>query len=371
MNIGVPKEVKNHEYRVAATPGTVQALVARGHGVCVESHAGEGSGYSDDAYRKAGAQLGSAADAWAQRLVLKVKEPQPEEYAYLRRDLILFTYLHLAADKPLTEALLAARCSALAYETVQLPDGSLPLLTPMSEIAGRMAPLVGAYYLSKFAGGRGLLLSGVPGVSAGQVVILGGGVVGTQAATIALGMGAKVSVLDISHKRLAELDALFFGRVETLASTPANIAEAVPNADLLIGAVLVPGGKAPELISRELLTTMKAGSVIVDVAVDQGGCIASSRPTTHQDPTFVEAGVLHYGVSNMPGAVPMTSTQALCNETLRYVLHLAEAGLDACYKDAALALGLNTHAGKLTCQGVAQAFDLPYLPPSDALAVVA
>ena len=312
MNIGVPKEVKTHEYRVAATPGTVHGLVAHGHQVMVQTGAGVGSGFSDDEYRAQGATLvGSAAEAWAQAMVLKVKEPMAQEYGFLRDDLLLFTYLHLAADRPLTEALLKAGTTAVAYETVQLPNGSLPLLTPMSEVAGRMATQVGAHYLGKFLGGRGLLLGGVPGVQAGEVVVLGGGMVGTNAAKIAVGLGARVTILDVNHARLQYLDDVFGSSLQTLASTPANIAEMVARADLLVGAVLIPGARAPHLVTREMIATMKPGSVIVDVAVDQGGCIETIHPTTHDDPTFVVDGVVHYGVANMPGAVPNTSTTAL------------------------------------------------------------
>ena len=367
MNIGVPKEIKTHEYRVAATPGAVHALVAHGHRVSVETRAGVGSGFSDDEYTAQGATVvGSAAEAWAQEMVLKVKEPMAEEYGFLRNNL-LFTYLHLAADRPLTEALLGAGTAAVAYETVQLPSGALPLLTPMSEVAGRMAAQVGAHYLGKFLGGRGLLLGGVPGVQAGEVVILGGGVVGTNAAKIAVGLGARVTILDVNHARLAYLDDVFGSALQTLASTPANIAEMVRRADLLVGAVLIPGARAPHLVTRDMITTMKPGSVIVDVAVDQGGCIETIRPTTHDDPTFVVDGVVHYGVANMPGAVPNTSTTALSNQTLRYALALAENGTGALRHDPALLQGLNTYKGKLTYQAVGDAFGLEFTPPSVAL----
>ncbi len=368
MNIGVPKEVKTHEYRVAATPGTVHALVARGHKVSVETQAGVGSGFSDDEYAAQGGTIvGSATEAWSHEMVLKVKEPVAEEYGFLRDDLLLFTYLHLAADRPLTEALLKAGTAAVAYETVQLPNGSLPLLTPMSEVAGRMASQVGAHYLGKFLGGRGLLLGGVPGVQAGDVVVLGGGVVGVNAAKIALGLGARVTILDISHARLQYLDDVFGSRLQTLASTPANIAEMVTRADLLIGAVLIPGARAPHLVTKDMITTMKPGSVIVDVAVDQGGCIETIHPTTHDDPTFVVEDVVHYGVANMPGAVPNTSTTALSNQTLPYALALAQSGVGALQKDPALLRGLNTYKGKLTYEAVGDAFGLETTPPSIAL----
>lgn len=368
MNIGIPKEVKRHEYRVSATPGIVRALVQRGHTVVVETGAGEGSSFEDAAYEAAGARIVErAAEAWAQAMVLKVKEPVAQEYGFLRDDLLLFTYLHLAADRPLTEALLGAGTTAIAYETVQLPNGALPLLTPMSEVAGRMAPQVGAYHLERFLGGRGVLLGGVPGVQAGEVVILGGGVVGTNAAKIALGLGARVSIMDISHARLQYLDDVFGGRVQTLASNPGNVAEAVQRADLLIGAVLIPGAKAPHLVTREMLGSMKRGSVIVDVAVDQGGCIETIRPTTHDEPIYVVDDVVHYGVANMPGAVPNTSTVALSNQTLPYTLALAEYGVGALQGDRALLQGLNIHKGQLTYKAVGEAFGIEAVPPEVAL----
>ena len=367
MNIGVPKEIKRHEYRVAATPGTVKALVAQGHSVFVEKDAGLGSGFPDTAYQAEGAVLvDSAQEAWQQPFVLKVKEPIAAEYQYLRDDLTLFTYLHLAADEALTKALLEAGTTAIAYETVQLDNGALPLLTPMSEVAGRMATQVGAYYLSKFLGGRGVLLGGVPGVMAGEVVILGGGVVGNNAAKMAVGMGAHVSILDVNHSRLQYLDDVFGARVQTLNSTPANIAAAVAQADLLIGAVLIPGARAPHLVSRDMLSSMKAGSVIVDVAVDQGGCIETIRPTTHDDPTFVIDDVVHYGVANMPGAMPNTSTIALSDQTLRYTLELVNHGL-AALEDPILRRGLNTHQGHLTYNAVGKAFGIATITPEAAL----
>jgi alanine dehydrogenase len=367
MVIGVPKEIKTLENRVALTPGGVTSLVRRGHKLLVQQGAGLGSGLSDADYQKAGAEIVSAQEAWAAELVAKVKEPIQEEYQYLRKGLILFTYLHLAADEPLTRALLAGGATGIAYETVQLEDGSLPLLLPMSEVAGRMAPQVGAAALEKPHGGRGVLLGGVPGVAPASVVIIGGGIVGTNAAKIALGMGAQVTILDVSKGRMQYLDDVFGGRVITLSSTEANIAASIRHADLLIGGVLVPGAKAPKLVTREMLSTMKEASVIVDVAVDQGGCVETIKPTTHANPTYVVDGVVHYGVANMPGAVPRTSTFALTNQTLPYLLKLAERGLDALQDDPALMLGLNTHQGRLTCLGVAQAFGLPYTEPSAAL----
>lgn len=368
MNIGIPKETKIHEYRVAATPGAVRALAEAGHSVFVEAGAGVGSGFGDDDYRDQGAEIVESAEgAWAQQLVLKVKEPVASEYGYLRDDLLLFTFLHLAADRPLTDALLQAGTSAVAYETVQLDGGGLPLLTPMSEVAGRMASQVGAHYLSRFLGGGGLLLGGVPGVPAGNVVILGGGVVGINAAKIALGLGARVTILDVSHPRLQYLDDVFGGRIQTLASNVANVADTTRQADLLIGAVLIPGARAPRLVRREMLAEMKQGSVIVDVAVDQGGCIETIRPTTHDQPTFVVDGVVHYGVANMPGAVPHTSTTALSNQTLPYALRLASKGTAALLDDRALLRGLNAHQGLLTHQAVGEAFGIEVTLPGTAL----
>ena len=368
MDIGIPKETKPHEGRVAATPAAVTTLIAAGHRVRIERGAGVASGYPDDAYRAAGADVvPTAEDAWAQRLVMKVKEPTPAEYALLRADQILFTYLHLAADRPLTQALLEAGTTAVAYETVEGTHGDLPLLTPMSEVAGRMAPQVGAYHLERALGGRGVLLGGVPGVAAGSVVILGGGVVGLNAAKIAVGLGAHVTLLDVDPHRLRHLDDVFAGRVQTVMSNAGTIADAIAHADLLIGAVLIPGARAPQLVTREALRTMQPGAVIVDVAVDQGGCIETSRPTTHDHPTHVEEGVLHYGVANMPGAVPNTSTRALAYQTLPYALRLAGEGLDALRGDEGFLAGLNTHAGRLTHLGVGEALDLPAIAPGRAL----
>jgi alanine dehydrogenase len=368
MTVGVPKEVKTLENRVALTPGGVTSLVRRGHRVLVERGAGLGSGLSDAEYSKAGAELVSVDQAWAAELVVKVKEPIAQEYKYLRPDLILFTYLHLAADEALTKALLNGGTTAIAYETVQEGDGSLPLLVPMSEVAGRMAPQVGAAALEKPHGGRGVLLGGVPGVAPASVVILGGGVVGTNAAKIALGMGAQVTILELSKARQQYLDDIFGGRVITLASTEANIAAAVRHADLLIGGVLIPGAKAPRLVTRDMLSTMKEASVIVDVAVDQGGCVETIHPTTHANPTYVVDGVVHYGVANMPGAVPRTSTFALTNQTLPYLLRLAERGLEVLHEDPALLKGLNTYQGKLTYRGVAEAFGINFVEPQAVLA---
>ncbi|AIZ44054.1 alanine dehydrogenase [Deinococcus radiopugnans] len=367
MQIGLPKEIKVKENRVALTPGGVGTLVRRGHSVVVQEGAGVGSGLRDQEYIDAGATIGSAEDAWAAEMVVKVKEPIAAEYGFLRDDLLLFTYLHLAADRPLTEALLAAGTTGVAYETVQADDLSLPLLTPMSEVAGRLSVQAGAYHLQKPVGGRGVLLGGVPGVQPGHVVILGGGVVGTNAAKMAMGLGARVTILDVSHRRLTYLDDVFFGRLRTMMSSEGNIRALLPETDLLIGAVLIPGAKAPHLVTRDMLGLMQEGSVIADVAVDQGGCVETIHATTHDDPTYVEGGVVHYGVANMPGAVPRTSTFALTNATFPYVQLLADHGLDVLRGHAALQLGVNTHRGQLTYQGVADAFGLPYVQTEEAL----
>ncbi len=368
MIVGVPKEIKVKENRVSMTPGGVSTLVKRGHKVLVQKEAGVGSGISDAEYKAAGARIvPTADDAWAAQLVVKVKEPIKAEYKYLRKDLLLFTYLHLAADKPLTDRLLKSGTTAIAYETVQLEDGSLPLLTPMSEVAGRLAPQVGADALLKPNGGRGVLLGGVPGVVPGRVVIIGGGVVGTNAAKIAVGMGARVTILDVSHRRLQYLDDVFAGRLRTLASNEANIRESIETADLVIGGVLIPGARAPHLITRDMLSTMPEGSVIVDVAVDQGGCVETIKPTTHDDPTYVIDGVVHYGVANMPGAVPRTSTFALTNQTIGYAIKLAAQGVDALRTDKSLLKGLNTRHGQLTYAAVGEAFGMPSVDPLETL----
>ena len=357
MRIGLPKEIKDQEFRVGLTPASIQALTRAGHEVVVERGAGAGAGLRDDDYVSAGATLVSdPAIAWEQSMVVKVKEPQPSEYSYFRSDLLLFTYLHLAAERNLTEALISSGATALAYETIATPDGRLPLLAPMSIIAGRLAVQFGARYLERQQGGRGVLLGGIPGVAAGRVVIIGGGVVGAEAARIAVGMGAQVQIVDINVDRLSYLETLFGSRVELLYSTPAQIESIVPNADLLIGSVLVPGRKAPTLVNRELVAKMRPGSVIIDVAVDQGGCIETLRPTSHSNPTYEEAGVIHFGVPNMPGAVPWTATQALNNSTLPYVMKLANQGRDALVTDSALAQGLNVANYKLFHPAVQEVF---------------
>jgi len=363
MKIGLPKEIKDQEFRVGLTPASVKALCQQGHEVLVETGAGQGAGFTDADYQAVGAStVADGETAWAQEMVVKVKEPQPSEYRYFRKDLLLFTYLHLAAERDLTIALMKSGISAIAYETVMTVDGKLPLLTPMSIIAGRLSVQFGARYLEKQQGGRGVLLGGVPGVSPGRVTILGGGIVGTEAARIAVGMGAQVQILDISVDRLSYLETLFGSRVELLYSTAAEIERVVPNADLVIGAVLVPGRKAPTLVSRDLVAQMRPGSVIIDVAVDQGGCIETLRPTSHSQPTYVEAGVLHFGVPNMPGAVPWTATKALNNSTLPCVLKLANHGLTALSNDPALAQGLNISEGKIVYPAVQDAF--PDLVPT-------
>jgi len=357
MTIGVPKEIKDHESRVGVVPSGVAALIEAGHEVVVETGAGEASSIPDKFYERNGARIAStAAEVWrAAGLIVKVKEPQPSEYAYLRPDLLLFTYLHLAPLPDLTMRLLEARTTAIAYETIRERDGSLPLLTPMSEVAGRMSVQVGAQYLEKPNGGRGILLGGVPGVAPANVAILGGGVVGINAAKIAVGLGAHVSIIDRNLNRLRELDDIFNNQIVTLASNSWTIRESVKTADLVIGGVLVPGASAPRLVRRDMLTDMRKGSVVVDVAIDQGGCFETSRPTTHTDPIYYEEGVLHYCVSNMPAAVPHTSTLALTNATFPYVLQLASLGFGfAVEKSEPIRQGVNTHGGHITYAAVAE-----------------
>ena len=362
MLVGIPKEIKDNENRVSTTPAGVSEYVSRGHQVVVERSAGIGSGFEDSEYVTAGATLVEAhEEVFAQAdMIVKVKEPIEPEYELLREGQILYTYLHLAAEEALTHALIDRKVTSVAYETVELPNRSLPLLTPMSEVAGRMSVQVGATYLQKTNGGRGLLLGGVPGVLPANVVILGGGVVGTSAAQMALGLGANVTILDISVDRLRFLDLVLHGRINTLASNRQNIANALLDCDLLIGGVLIPGAKAPKLVTAEMVASMPNGSVIVDVAIDQGGCIETVRPTSHSNPTFVVDGVVHYCVTNMPGAVPRTSTFALSNVTLPYGVYLAEHGVKAFNMDPVLAKGVNVYDGKVTYQAVAEAFDLEY-----------
>lgn len=369
MIIGVPKEVKNNENRVAATPASVHEFISRGHRVLIETMAGSGSGYPDEEYAAEGAEIvRSAPEVWDRAdMILKVKEPVESEYGHMREGQILFTYLHLAADEPLTRALVERKVQAIAYETVQLPNRQLPLLTPMSEVAGRMSIQVGATYLQHTNGGKGILLGGVPGVPEAEVVIIGGGVVGTNAAKIALGMGANVTVIELNVERLRYLDDVLHGRIHTLASSRKNIATALEKADLVIGSVLIPGARAPKLVTADMVNKMKSGSVMVDVAIDQGGCFETSRPTTHSDPTFVVDDVVHYCVTNMPGAVPRTGTQGLTNVTTPYAMAIANKGWEkALEDDAALALGANVINGHVTYGAVADAFGLPTTTLQDA-----
>ena len=364
MVIGVPKEIKEQEQRIALVPSAAELLTKRGHTVLVEKSAGVGSGYPDEEYRKAGAEIVDLAkDVFARAdMIVKVKEPLPAEFPLLRKGQILFTYLHLAASKALTDALLKSGVTAVAYETIQVGN-RLPLLEPMSEIAGRMSVVMGAYFLAKHNGGSGVLLGGVPGVLPGRVVVIGGGTAGVNAARMATGLGADVTILEVDLERMRFLD-ITMGSAHTLYSSESHLRELMPNVDLLIGAVLVPGAKAPKLITRVMLKAMKAGSVLVDIAIDQGGCAETSRPTTHLQPTYVEEGVMHYCVANMPAAYARTATQALTNITYRYVELLADLGLDeACKKQPALIGGINTRDGKLTCRAVAEAHGLKYEAP--------
>jgi alanine dehydrogenase len=370
MIIGVPKEIKDNEYRVAATPGGIHQLKREGHRVLVQTGAGEGSGFSDAEYAEAGAELiPEAARIWSTAdMIMKVKEPLSQEYDHLREGLILYTYLHLAANEKLTRELMKRKVTGVAYETVELPNGALPLLTPMSEVAGKMSVQTGAHYLEKMNGGRGKLLGGIPGVLACDVVILGGGTVGTNAAIVALGMGASVLIIDVNPDRLRYLTEVLHGSLKTLVSTPRNIAEALKRADLVIGAVLVKGAKAPRLVTRQMVEEMKPGSVMVDVAVDQGGCFETTRTTSHSEPTYQINGVIHYCVPNIPGAVPRTSTYGLSNVTLPYAVRLANLGFAAAVaQDPTLAKGVNTCKGHVTYRAVAEAFDIPYRPLSELL----
>jgi alanine dehydrogenase len=370
MKIGVATEIKPQEYRVALTPAGTRELVQKGHGVLVEAGAGAGSAFPDDAYERAGATIVGLDEVWeGVDLLLKVKEPIAAEYARLREDLTLFTYLHVAADEPLTRALVDSGITAIAYETVETDRGALPLLAPMSEIAGRLAPQAGADHLEKPKGGRGILLGGVAGVAPARVLVIGGGMVGYNAAVIALGMGAQVTILERSVERMRFLEQTLSGRVQLLMSSSLQIEESIKDADLTIGAVLIPGALAPKLITREMLGTMKEGSVFVDVAIDQGGCAETSRATTHDDPVYTVDGVIHYCVANMPGAVPITSTRALTNVTLPYVEQLADLGVQgAIAANRELARGVNTIAGKLTYEAVAEAHGMEHTPLDDALA---
>jgi alanine dehydrogenase len=370
MLVGVPSEIKTHEYRVGLTPASVREYVQRGHKVLVQSGAGDGIGASDDVYRQAGAEIAkSAVEVFrAADMIVKVKEPQLDECAQLREGQILFTYLHLAPDPKQTAALIKSGCTAVAYETVTDDRGGLPLLAPMSEVAGRLAIEAAGVALKRPAGGRGLLIGGVPGVPAGRVVVIGGGVVGVHAARMAVGLGAEVTILDRSLPRLRELDEMFQGRVRTLYSISDTLDSEIAAADVVIGAVLVPGASAPKLVSSDKLKTMKSGAVIVDVAIDQGGCFETSHATTHADPTYVVDGVIHYCVANMPGAVPVTSSHALNNATLPFGLALASSGLKALLTDPHLRNGLNIHKGKVTYKAVADSLNLPYMSAENAIA---
>jgi alanine dehydrogenase len=370
MRVGVAKEIKSQEYRVALTPAGARELAQHRHEVLVETGAGVGSAFQDDAYERAGATIASVDDVWSQaELLLKVKEPIAAEYGRLREGLTLFTYLHIAADEPLTRALVDSGITAIAYETVETDRGALPLLAPMSEIAGRLAPQAGAHHLEMPRGGRGLLLGGVAGVAPGRVVVIGGGIVGYNAAVIALGLGAQVTILERSVDRMRHLEEVLSGRVSLLMSSSLQVEESLREADLVIGAVLIPGARAPKLVTREMLQEMKDASVFVDVAIDQGGCAETSRPTTHDEPVYTVEGVIHYCVANMPGAVPITSTRALTNVTLPYVEAIAERGVAGAIRDdPVLARGVNVLGGRVTYEAVAEAHGLEYTPLDDALA---
>lgn len=369
MLIGIPKEIKNNENRIALTPGGVHALVDNGHEVIVEKGAGLGSYFTDEDYIEVGARIGSVEEAWNVDMVMKVKEPLEPEFKYFKEGLILFTYLHLAPEPALTKALLDNKVVGIAYETVQLPTGGLPLLSPMSEVAGRMATQIGAQFLQKIHGGKGILLAGVPGVQKGRVTIIGGGQAGTNAAKMAVGLGAEVTILDLSPVRLQQLDDLFGNQVQTLMSTPLNIADSVRESDLVIGAVLIPGAKAPKLVTEEMIKSMSPGSVVIDIAIDQGGIFETSdRITTHDDPTFVKHDIVHYSVANMPGAVPRTSTMALSNATIPYAIQIANKGYkQAALDNEAILKGFNTLDGHVTFQAVAQDQGLEYFDAKSLL----
>jgi alanine dehydrogenase len=369
MNVGVVKEIKTDEYRVALTPAGARELVQRGHEVLIETGAGEGSSFPDEAYRAVGARIATVPEVWSEAdLLLKVKEPLPSEYPLLREGLVLFTYLHLAASEELTRALVESGATCVAYETVETDNHALPLLAPMSEIAGRLAAQAGAYFLEKPLGGRGLLLGGVPGVAPGRVLVIGGGIVGYNAAVIALGLGANVTILERSIDRMRHLDEILSGRVSLVMSSSLQIEESIVEADVVIGAVLIPGALAPKLVTREMIRAMKDGAVICDVAIDQGGSAETSHPTTHSEPVYVVDGVTHYCVANMPGAVPITSTKALTNVTLPYVESVVDHGLrDAVARDPALARGVNVLGGKITYEAVAEAHNLEFYPLEDVL----
>ncbi len=370
MRIGVPKEILNNENRVAMTPAGVYTLVGAGHEVIIETNAGLGSSFTDAMYEEVGASIVSTGkEAWEVDMVMKVKEPQASEFEFFKEDLIIFTYFHLAQEPELTKALLEHKITAIAYETVQLPDRSLPLLAPMSEVAGRMAIQIGSQFLQKTNGGRGILLGGIPGVERGKVTIIGGGMAGTNAARIAIGLGAQVTIIDVSTERLRQLEELFGNDIQTLMSNPFNVARAVRNADLVVGAVLIPGAKAPKLVSEEMVKAMEPGSVLVDIAIDQGGIFETSdRVTTHDQPTFKKHGVVHYAVANMPGAVPRVSTDGLTNNTVPYALQIANLGVEEAMKQSEpLCKGLNTYSGHVTYEAVAAAQNLDYISVEEIL----
>lgn len=372
MIIGIPKEIKEQENRVSLTPAGVDALVRAGHKVLVETNAGMGAGFRDEEYSELGAEIiPEASEVWEKAdMIMKVKEPLKSEYKYFRKGLIIFTYLHLAAEEELTKALVESETISIAYETVENPDGSLPLLTPMSEVAGRMAVQQGSIHLEKTNGGKGLLIDGVPGVAPAHIVVVGAGIVGTGAIRRAIGLGARVTVLDINVDRLRYLNEVFMGRIETVYSNNYNITNAVKDADLVIGSVLIPGAKAPKLVTEEMIKLMEPGSVVVDVAIDQGGCIETSHPTTHADPTYVKHDVVHYAVANIPGAVPRTSTLALTNVTLPYAVRIANKGWkQAMIDEVPLRKGANTIEGKIVYKAVADAFDLEYTPVEKVLGI--
>lgn len=370
MRIGVPKEIKNNENRVAMTPAGVVNLVGFGHEVFIETGAGIGSGFTDTDYIEAGATIVSTAgEAWSNELIMKVKEPLENEYQYFREGLVIFTYFHLATEPKLAKAMIEKKVVSIAYETVQLPNGALPLLSPMSEVAGRMAVQIGAQLLEKVNGGKGILLSGVPGVARGHVTVIGGGMAGMNAAKMASGLGAKVTIIDLNHERLRQLEDIFGSQVTTLMSNPYNIAEAVKESDLVIGAVLIPGSRAPKLVTEEMVKSMQPGSVVIDIAIDQGGIFETAdRMTTHDNPTYTKHDVVHYAVSNMPGAVPRTSTLALTNMTVPYAIQIANKGFkQACLENESLLKGVNTLGGYVTFKGVADAVNLPYKDPRTIL----
>lgn len=370
MRIGVPKEILNNENRVAMTPAGVYTLVDAGHEVMIETGAGLGSNFTDEEFVEAGANIvATAEEAWNVDMVMKVKEPQKSEYGFLRKELIIFTYFHLAQEPKLTQALLDHKVTAIAYETVQLPNRSLPLLAPMSEVAGRMAIQIGSQFLQKTNGGRGILLGGIPGVARGKVTIIGGGMAGTNAARVAIGLGAHVTIIDVSTERLRQLEELFGNDIQTLMSNPFNIAKAVKDADLVVGAVLIPGAKAPKLVTEEMVKSMEPGSVLVDIAIDQGGIFETSdRITTHDEPTFTKHGVVHYAVANMPGAVPRVATDGLTNNTVPYALQIANKGVkEALLNNESLLKGLNTYGGNVTYKAVAEAQNHAYVQAEEAL----